>query len=80
MNFRPATSTPFAWELLTSISDQVAGIELADVAAARDMVLSGSATSPRDAIHVAEMRRLECSRILTFDRGFDDIPGVSRVG
>jgi predicted nucleic acid-binding protein len=68
-----------AWELLASISDQVASIDLDDVTAARDMVLAGTATSARDAIHVAVMRRLECTRILTFDQAFDEVPGISRV-
>jgi predicted nucleic acid-binding protein len=68
-----------AWELLASISDQVASIDLDDVTAARDMVLAGTTTSARDAIHVAAMRRLECTRILTFDKAFDEVPGVARV-
>ena len=60
-----------AWELLTSITDQVAAVDIDDVTAARDLVLAGSASSARDAIHVSVMRRLDCTRILTFDRGFD---------
>ena len=50
-----------------------------DVTAARDLVLAGTAPSARDAIHVAVMRRLDCTRILTFDRGFDEVPGITRV-
>ncbi len=68
-----------AWELLASITDQVAPVDIDDVTVARDLVLSGVAVSARDAIHVAVMRRLGCSRILTFDRGFDGVPGVNRV-
>ena len=68
-----------AWELLVSIADQVAPVDIADVTVARDLILSGSAASARDAIHVALMRRLGCTRILTFDRGFDAVPGISRV-
>jgi hypothetical protein len=68
-----------AWELLTSITDQVAPIDSDDVTVARDLVLSGVAVSARDAIHVAVMRRLGCSRIMTFDRGLDAVPGVTRV-
>jgi predicted nucleic acid-binding protein len=68
-----------AWELLTSISDQIVDIEFGDVAAARDKLLAGTTTSARDAIHVAVMRRLGCTRILTFDRGFDEVPGIKRV-
>jgi hypothetical protein len=68
-----------AWELLTSITDQVAPIDSDDVTVARDLVLSGVAVSARDAIHVAVMRRLGCSHIMTFDRGLDVVPGVTRV-
>lgn len=68
-----------AWELLVSVSDEIAGVELDDVTAARDMVLAGTARSARDAVHAAVMRRLDCTRILTFDRGFDDVPGIARV-
>ena len=68
-----------AWELLSSISDQIAAIDLEDVTVARDLVLAGTTTSARDAIHVAVMRRLDCTRILTFDLAFDNVPGVSRV-
>ena len=70
---------PPAWQLLTSISDEVIGLELADVAAARDLILAGADSSARDAIHVAVMRRLGCERILTFDRAFDSVPGVRRI-
>ncbi len=69
-----------AWQLLSSITDQVVSIDFDDVTAARDLILAGSAVSARDSIHVAVMRRLDCTRILTFDRGFDDIPGISRLG
>ena len=68
-----------AWEVLTSITDQVAAVDIDDVASVRDQVLAGSAVSARDAIHVAVMRRLGCPRILTFDRGFDAVPGVTRI-
>lgn len=67
------------WELLTSIADQIAPVAIEDVTLARDLVLGGSAVSARDAIHVAVMRRLGCTRILTFDRGFDAVPGIGRI-
>jgi hypothetical protein len=68
-----------AWELLVSIADEIVGIDLADVAAARDILLAGTGASARNAIHIAVTRRLGCSRILTFDRAFDSVPGVRRV-
>lgn len=68
-----------AWQLLASITDQIVPIDIDDVTAARDLVLAGADLSARDAIHVAAMRRLGCTRILTFDRGFDVVPGVTRI-
>jgi len=68
-----------AWELLTSITDQVTHIDMDDVTVARDLVLSGVAASARDAVHVAVMRRLGCSRIMTFDHSFDVLPGITRI-
>lgn len=38
-----------------------------------------SKTSARDALHVAIMRRHGIESILTFDRGFDQIPDLRRV-
>ena len=68
-----------AWQLLRSVCDQVAGIEMEDVALARDFVLAEQTISARDAIHVAVMRRLGCERILSFDHGFDAVPGIDRI-
>jgi hypothetical protein len=68
-----------AWELLKSITDQIVPVDIDDATVARDLVLAGVAVSARNAIHVATMRRLGCSDILTFDRGFDAVPGVTRV-
>ncbi|MDJ0955175.1 MAG: hypothetical protein QNJ81_15975 [Acidimicrobiia bacterium] len=65
--------------LLTSICDQVAGIEPGDVTTARDLVLAESTISARDAVHVAVMRRLGCRQILTFDHGYDQVPGIDRL-
>jgi predicted nucleic acid-binding protein len=35
--------------------------------------------SARDALHVAIMEHYGVSRILSFDRGFDVYPGLSRI-
>jgi predicted nucleic acid-binding protein len=41
--------------------------------------LPGQAAGGRDALHVAVTQRREISRILTFDRAFDGIPGIELV-
>ena len=36
--------------------------------------------SARDALHIAVMRAAGCSRVLIFDAGFDNCPGITRIG
>jgi predicted nucleic acid-binding protein len=64
---------------LLGVVDEVYPVERADVERARRIVL-GTRMSARDAIHVAIMRRRGVDRILTFDRAFDEVEGLSRVG
>ena len=35
--------------------------------------------SARDALHVAVMEKVGVSRILSFDDGFDSLPGIERL-
>jgi predicted nucleic acid-binding protein len=69
-----------AFEALLSVVDEVYPVELEDVERARDVVLAGPRLSARDAIHAAVMERRSVSSILTFDGGFDALPGVNRIG
>jgi hypothetical protein len=68
-----------AFDTLLGIVDDVFPIDAADVSRAKTLVLERRRLSARDAIHVAVMERRGVSRILTFDRGFDEVPGISRV-
>jgi len=68
-----------AFDALLGVVDDVFPIERADVEEAKLLLLTAEELSARDALHVALMRRRGISRILTFDRGFDGIPGVVRV-
>jgi predicted nucleic acid-binding protein len=63
-------------DVLVGVVDEVYPIELADVTRARDVMVS-SRLSARDAIHVAVMLRRGIGRIMTFDRDFAAIPGIS---
>ena len=67
-----------AFDALLGIVDEVIAIELADVVRARDFVMGMSDLSARDALHVAVMARENIERIMTFDKAFDRVPGVSR--
>ena len=63
---------------ILGIVDEVFPIERGDVDRARRIVLT-SRSSGRDAIHVAVMQRYGIGRIMTFDRAFDEVPGISRL-
>ncbi len=65
--------------VLDSIVEEVIAVEEPDVRSAKDLLLAGTASSARDALHVAVMRRIGCHQILSFDRGFDDVPGLQRT-
>jgi uncharacterized protein len=68
-----------AFEALLGIVDRVLAIELADVQRARRLLATPSLQA-RDAIHVAVMQRHDIGRILSFDRVFDEVPGLMRIG
>ena len=64
---------------LLGVIDEVFPVERADVERAGQMVLE-TRLSARDAVHLAIMRRRGIDRIMTFDRAFDEVEGISRVG
>jgi uncharacterized protein len=68
-----------AFETLQAIVDQVLAVESADVFAAKDLVHSHPQLSARDAVHIAMIRRREIAEILSFDRGFDTVAGITRL-
>lgn len=46
---------------------------------AKVSMLARHEVSARDAIHLASMSESGVSRIMSFDRGFDDYPAVERL-
>lgn len=68
-----------AWDALAAVVDEVFAVEVADVTRARAIVLERHQLSSRDALHAAVMARHEVGRILSFDAGFDALPGVTRL-
>jgi hypothetical protein len=54
-------------------------LDTEDAEAAKKIVLGAYRLSARDAIHVAGMRRRGVAHILTFDAGYEGVPGVSRL-
>jgi uncharacterized protein len=69
-----------AFDVLLGVVDEVLPVELEDVRVAKEVVLGSNRLSARDALHVAVMRRHGVERIMTFDAGFDGVPGVTRIG
>ena len=68
-----------AYDAILGIVEEVFPIEQDDVMRAREIVLGVSSLSARDAIHVAVMESRGIEAILSFDRGFDDFPGLNRI-
>lgn len=54
-------------------------IERADADEERSDLLARHQLSARDALHLAVMARHRIRRILSFDTGFDGLPGVDRL-
>ena len=68
-----------ALESLDSIADEVLSFSRLEVRAARTLIESVQGISARDAIHVAVMYRAGITEVLSFDRGFDNCPGITRL-
>jgi hypothetical protein len=69
-----------AFDGLLGVVDEVFPIAAADVERAKAIVLGNPRLSARDALHVAIMEREGIERIMTFDAGFDEVPGLVRLG
>jgi hypothetical protein len=53
-------------------------VTLADTDRAKDLLVSVSGISSRDAIHAAVMKNHEIRSVATFDADFERIPGINR--
>lgn len=63
----------------TSVCHEVLPVQLSTVRTALEILVKTPALAPRDAVHVAAMRENELDSILTTDRDFDAIEGITRV-
>ena len=68
-----------AFAAVLGIVDVVYPIELADVERARRILHMSPTGSARDAIHIAVMHGRDIDGVMSFDRGFDGIPGIQRI-
>jgi predicted nucleic acid-binding protein len=71
---------PPAWDAILGVVDVVHPIDLDDVTRARRLVMAAPQLSARDAVHLAVMQHHGINRILSFDKGFDGILGIDRIG
>lgn len=68
-----------AFDALLGVVDEVFDITVSDVERAKAIVLGSPQLSARDAVHAAVMEREGVRRIMTYDTGFDAVPGLARV-
>jgi predicted nucleic acid-binding protein len=68
-----------AFDAILAVVDEVLEITLGDARRAKEIVLHRTGLSARDAIHVAVMERQGVDRILSFDSGFDQVTGFTRL-
>ncbi len=68
-----------ALDALLGVVDEVYPVERADVEKATEVLAGRLRISARDALHVAVMARRQVKRILSFDAGFDGVPGIERI-
>jgi uncharacterized protein len=69
-----------AFDALLAVVDEVFPIDLGAVERAKAIVLAYARLSARDAIHLAAMQQRGVTRIMSFDSGFDRMPGIVRLG
>jgi hypothetical protein len=68
-----------AFQAISGILDEVLAVELRDVERAKDILLGTQRLSARDALHLAIMERNQIETILSFDAGFDEYSGITRL-
>lgn len=68
-----------AFDATLGLVDEVLPIDHEDAERAKDIVLRYTSLSARDALHAAVMARHGIEQIMSFDRGFEALPGIERL-
>lgn len=68
-----------AFDALLGLVDEVFDVSQGALERAKQIVLSYNQLSARDAVHLAIMEQQGVEQVLSFDRGFDRFPKISRV-
>ena len=68
-----------AFDLMAGLVDEVVDVSATTVELAKEILLGRTVSSARDGIHLAVMRQMGVTRVMSFDRGFDAMPGIERL-
>lgn len=68
-----------AYDALMGIVDEIFPIGIDDMVLAKDILLSSSGISARDAVHAAVMKNNGVEQIFSFDSDFDDFSFITRI-
>ena len=68
-----------AWDALLGVVDEVLPVGLEAVERTKQLVLQYPALPVRTALHVAVMQQHGIETVLSFDPGFDRVPGIHRL-
>ena len=68
-----------AFDALLGVVDQVFAIDESTAQRVKEIVLERPGLSARDAVHAAVMDLQAIELILSFDAGFDGLPGIQRL-
>lgn len=68
-----------AFDVVLGIVDEVFPVDTRAVERAKTTVLGHRRLSSREAVHIAVMSLNGVDRIVSFDAGFDDVPGITRL-
>lgn len=68
-----------AFDAILGVVDDVLPIARVDAEEAKDTLLRYRDLSARDALHLAVMSRHGIDRLMSFDRGFDAYPTITRL-
>jgi uncharacterized protein len=70
---------PPAFDAILGVVDDVLPSDRHDVEQARDILLRYKGSSARDALHLVVIARHHIAQLMSFDRGFDIYPGITRL-
>jgi predicted nucleic acid-binding protein len=68
-----------AFDALLSVVDEIFPIDARSVERAKSLLFGAKKLPARDALHLAVMEREGVTQIMSFDAGFDGVPGIRRI-